>query len=121
MRPRRSDLLNLTRSGRAWWLWSKSVSANERPSRAPQRESVRWIRQRVAVAQVAITVLLVALAAEVAALAVNSDWDALVFSSPLVGIAAAWTINLERQVRNLKLCRVRTSRYGRTSSRSDRY
>lgn len=120
MSLRRSNLPRLTRSRNDWRCRSKSVPDLDWPPRVLQNEALRWIKQRVLRTQMAIMVLLVALAAELAAFAITSDWNALVFSAPVAGIAAVWTIKLEGQLRQLKPCRVRNIRCGRPSSPSHR-
>lgn len=107
-RLRRSDLPKLTRSRYDWRYRSNLAAELDWPPRVSQSESLRWIRRRVLRVQTAIMVLLVVLAAQLAGFVIKSDWNALVFSAPVAGIAAVWTIKLERQVRQLKPCRVRT-------------
>jgi hypothetical protein len=113
---RRSDPLDLTDSSGEGQ--DRSTPDCDRLLSTLARESLRRLGQRVARAQLAITVLLVALAAETALFVVASDWNVLILVLPMLGISAAWTLNLERQVRNLTSCRVRTTRHRRAPSTS---
>jgi hypothetical protein len=121
IRLRTSDPLDLPDSSRGCQDRSIPDPDCERLLSILASESLRRLGQRVARAQLALTVLLVALTAETAVFVVASDWNVLILVSPILGISAAWTLNLERQVRSLKPCRVRTTRYRRAPSTSDRY